>query len=297
MSSQSSDLHVAALFRYPVKSLHREDLDSAYLTPRGFAGDRQFMAVTDQQGKPLKFLTQRKKARMAGIHVHVEDQHVTLSAPGMPDFGFDGTTGGEERHAVIWDQTCSVSDQGDGVAQWLSDYIGEPVRLVQLHRGATRIVGELGLTDETTLADRYPVLVTYEADLSALNAALEQDGAEQVPMTRFRPNIVIGGGDGTPWLLDTVTQLRVGDAFLRLVKHCARCATTAVDQERGVRASLEQPLGTLRRIHPSPDGKEALFGANAIPLGPFPRRVQRGQNVEITARGELFPFVSGVAPL
>lgn len=91
-------------------------------------------------------------------------------------------------------------------------------------------------------------------------------GGESVPMTRFRPNVVIEGTE--PWAEDGWKQVRIGGQQFRVVKPCDRCVMTTVDPERGVLAG-QQPLKALRRHRRQ--GKSVLFAMNLIPdtVGPL----------------------------
>jgi hypothetical protein len=78
-------------------------------------------------------------------------------------------------------------------------------------------------------------------------------------MNRFRPNIVISGCntfDEDKW-----KEIRVGDTIFYVMKPCARCVTTTVDQTTGVQG--KEPLATLSKYR-KVDG-QVLFGQNVIP--------------------------------
>ena len=112
-----------------------------------------------------------------------------------------------------------------------------------------------------SMADGYPLLVTTEASLSAVNDWLVEAGEEPVPMTRFRPNVVVRGA--AAWAEDDWIggRLRVGDVTFRAAKACDRCVVTTIDQESGEKT--RQPLRALGRIRRFADG--LLFGVNLIP--------------------------------
>lgn len=57
-------MHVAQIWRYPVKSLAGEQLDSALITPRGISGDR-IVHVENRQHQPI---TSRTHPRLLGLH-------------------------------------------------------------------------------------------------------------------------------------------------------------------------------------------------------------------------------------
>ena len=62
-------------------------------------------------------------------------------------------------------------------------------------------------------------------------------------MSRFRPNIVVGGWD-EPHREDRARRITVGHAELGFAKLAIRCVVTTVDQEAGAKEGPE-PLRTL----------------------------------------------------
>ena len=77
-------------------------------------------------------------------------------------------------------------------------------------------------------------------------------------MDRFRPNLVVGGCD--PYAEDGWRVVRIGSITLRVVKPCARCAITTVDQRTATRG--KEPLRTLATFRRS--GTKVLFGQNLV---------------------------------
>jgi uncharacterized protein YcbX len=95
-------------------------------------------------------------------------------------------------------------------------------------------------------------------------------------MDRFRPNIVVDGGE--PFAEDDWARIRVGNTEFRVVKSCARCVVTTTDQQTGRRG--KEPLRTLATFR-TVDGK-VLFGENLIHDGPGP--VRTGDAVQVLER-------------
>jgi uncharacterized protein YcbX len=146
--------------------------------------------------------------------------------------------------------------------EWLAQKFAQPLRLFHQPDDARRAVGEWGEPgDEVSLADAFPLLIASTASLEAVRRA---GGGPDLPMERFRPNLVIEGAP--PWAEDSWARIGVGAVELELAKPCARCIVTTVDQARGAFAG-DEPLATLRRIRLSGDRRVpgVLFGWNAIP--------------------------------
>ena len=93
-----------------------------------------------------------------------------------------------------------------------------------------------------------------ETSLADLNARLERP----VPVDRFRPNLVVRGCE--PYAEDGWRLVRIGRIPLRVIKPCARCTITTVDQQTAT--SGKEPLRTLARFRRA--GNKVLFGQNLI---------------------------------
>jgi uncharacterized protein YcbX len=107
------------------------------------------------------------------------------------------------------------------------------------------------------------LLLTTTASLGALNDWLVEDGEDRVPMTRFRPNLVVEGA--APWAEDgwVGRRLRIGEVTFRAAKPCDRCLVTTIDQDTAEVG--REPLRILGRYRRFPDG--LMFGLNLIPDG------------------------------
>ncbi len=249
-------LTVTALIYYPIKACRGVNLTAAYVERMGLAGDRRMMVVTPHG----RFLTQRDHPRLAWVAPALEDQAVVLSAPGFDSLRVPIRTRGLPLPVTIWDShNVPAVDQGDEAAQWFSEWLGAPVRLVHIAADYRRPIGEkytVHPDDHTAFADGYPILLTSEDSLADLNRRLQQP----VPMNRFRPNLVVRGGG--PFAEDTWRRIRIGEVEMAVVKPCARCVVTTLDE-----ATLTfhvEPLRTLNTYRNQEKG--VMFGQNVIPL-------------------------------
>lgn len=256
---------------YPVKSCRGIPLGSATLDRWGIQHDRNWMVV-DASGL---FVSQRTQPRLALVEPTVNQELLTLRAPGMPPLALPVTgRAGPEQAVTIWTHACRALDQGHEAGAWFSQYLGQPARLVRIGAGFERAVNEAAYPAgaEVGFADGYPLLVLSVASLGDLNARL----VEPVPMNRFRPNLVI---DGCPaFAEDGWSRIRIGEVTFQMVTPCARCAITTVDQATGVQGT--EPLTTLASYRRSPTGA-VLFGRNVVHQGVGSIRV--GDVVEVLA--------------
>jgi uncharacterized protein len=247
---------VAELRYYPIKGCAGVSASELEIIRTGPVHDRTFMIVRAEDGV---FRSQRSTPRLAVIRptlVH-DGTKLTLAAPSMPDLTLDVLRDGERRRVDVhgmW-QGDAV-DQGEDVAEWASELIGESVRLVRVAPDHERAFGD----DHGSImfADSTPLHLTSLSSLDDLNARILERGAEPVPMDRFRPNIIVSGW-AEPFFEDGPRAYEIGGARLRYVKPDVRCKVTMVDQETGTPSGPE-PLRTLATFRREPEYGGVSFG-------------------------------------
>ncbi|ASU77473.1 MOSC domain-containing protein [Actinopolyspora erythraea] len=231
---------VSELVRYPVKGCAGDSVSDVELTASGLRHDRRFM-VTDEDGL---FRTQRGSPSLARVRPEITSggERLTLRAEGVEALHLNVDTGLPRRDVTLHGVNYRGIDQGNAVAEWFSEVIGARSRLVCVPPEHERTTD--GLTSGTAAyADSGPLLVVSESTLDSLNARLAVRGEAELPMDRFRPNIVISGWD-EPHLEDLARRITIGEAELGYAKLAKRCGVTRVDQETGIKAGPE-PIRTL----------------------------------------------------
>lgn len=214
------------------------------MTFRGLVHDREFMIV-DEDGS---FRSQRSDPMLAIITPSIENDLLTLA---HQDFGSTTITIDRDSHpreVTMFGRTVEGVDQGDRVARWLSDVIGDPSRLVRMAENAP------------SFADSSPIHILSENSLHGLNTRLDFP----VPINRFRPNIVVTGWT-EPHVEDRVRSATVGTSKLEFHKLAVRCTVTTVEQTTGDRNGPE-PLRTLATYRRGPE-KGVVFGAKFAVTG------------------------------
>ncbi|MFE0102764.1 MOSC domain-containing protein [Streptomyces sp. NPDC059009] len=247
---------IAELITYPVKGCAGRPQPRAALARTGLAHDRAFLVV-DGDGV---FRTQRNEPRLAVItpEVGADGRELTLSAPGTEPLRLDVDTASPPRPVELFGAAHQGIDQGDTVARWLSEVLGAERRLVRVPPEYERTTDGL-VPGRSLYADSGSLHVLSRASLGELNRRIVAAGREPLPLSRFRPNIVLDGW-AEPHLEDQARHVTAGGTELAFAKLAVRCAVTLVDQERGERAGPE-PLRTLATYRRVPEGKGVSLGA------------------------------------
>jgi uncharacterized protein YcbX len=249
-------VRITALNVYPVKGCRGIALDSARVTPSGFEHDREWLIVRGDG----RFMTQREEPRLALIGTAIGDGALRLQSDGSGSLEVPLQAEGAPVEVTCWRDRCAAFDVGDEAAQWLSDYLRQPARLVRFDPRRKRPADTgwtKGVEALNRFTDAFPWLLISQASLDDLNARLEQP----LPMNRFRPNIVV---DGLPaYGEDHVYEFVAGSVRLRPVKPCARCVVTTTNQLTGERDG-EEPLRTLKQYRFNRAVMGVAFGQNLI---------------------------------
>ncbi|SFV38239.1 MOSC domain-containing protein [Hyphomicrobium facile] len=211
---------IEALYRYPVKGLMPEPLESVPLTPmqtlpfdRAYAienGPGPFDPENPRHLSKIHFVMLMKNEELATLRTEFDDRTSTLA---MVKAGIEIARGDlltEDGRRRIEDAIARVVTSG--------------------LRGPPRIVSSPGHSFSDVAAK-----CVHIVNRESVEALGEMLGAT-VDVRRFRPNLVIGGL--APWSeLDLVgKKLRTGSGtVLQVFKRTERCAATNVDPETGVR--------------------------------------------------------------
>lgn len=265
-------MNISEINVYPIKSLSGASLENSLVEERGLRYDRRRMLVDEKN----EFLTQREYPLMAtfGVEVAPDGLRVTYEKE-EKIISFEPPN--ETINVKIWQSKCRANVYAGEVNEWFSDRLRAKCRLVLMPEETRRIVSPFyavrKYVDAVSFADAYPFLVIGENSLNDLNSRLEKP----VPMNRFRPNFVVS--DSEAFAEDNWKQIKIGATVFRVVKPCARCVITTINQENGVSGGKE-PLKTLADYR-AKNGK-ILFGQNLIAEN-FGERIKIGDKVKVLA--------------
>jgi uncharacterized protein len=184
---------VAALFRYPVKSMAAELLQQIDVSWHGVAGDRRWAFV--QEGlvrSNFPWLTIRERSDMW----HYRPEFVQ---PDRPEASrtIVHTPGGREL---------------DVVDPALAEELGGGIRVIKQNRG---------------VFDTMPLSLLTTQSVAALESMVGRELAVQ----RFRPNLLVDGADSMSFAEDgwVGSQLRIGELVMRVDQRDERCVMVNVD--------------------------------------------------------------------
>lgn len=269
-------LSLASIHVYPIKSLGGFQVDAAQLTDRGLEHDRRWMLV-DTNGC---FISQREIPVMACLHCS------PLSNGSRVTDVRDGTSidlpwtmdRGDTHRVKVWDDDMSAIAAGTEIGSWFSKKLGLDATLVFMPEMTERKVDPRYAEGLTSFSDGFPYLIVSQTSLVDLNERMAVK--ERVGMDRFRPNIVIAGGNA--YQEDEWKSIVIGDVPFELVKPCARCMITTTDQRTGSRG--KEPLRTLALYRKSSGAEGAVkvdFAMNAV--GPPRGSIHVGDMVQVLA--------------
>lgn len=264
-------MRLVGLNVHPLKSGAIRPVGSSSVVAGGLVDDRSWMLV-DAAGQLVS------ARELHALFTVVADTPATdptvtgalrLRAPGHADLVLD-----RPRGAVIAIRLFSLdllaTAAGEVADAWLRSVLGADLRLVWCHDPTRRRLqpGFSQPTDHTSFADAFPVTLASGASLRQLNdwiaeVAVErgEEVLEPLPMTRFRPNLVVDGD--VPFAEDDWDLVSIGDVTFRRGKPVGRCVMTTIDP--ATLATAKEPIRTLARHRRSPGG-DTLFAVHLVPI-------------------------------
>ncbi|MCX7083373.1 MAG: MOSC domain-containing protein [Methylococcales bacterium] len=271
-----TNITLSAITLYPVKSLAGISVNSWPVIRTGLEYDRQWMLIDAEQ----QFLSQRKLPQMVLIKTALTDTHLILSAYGKDDLLLAlAPVGGDVIDSQIWADQCAATSVSIEADQWLSDFLKRDCRLVYQPETLMRVVdAHYGLPNDTVaFSDGFPFLIISENSLVSLN----NDMALDLPMTRFRPNLVVSGCSS--YAEDSWREISIGTIDFRLPKPCSRCSVIVIDPESAEVG--QEPLRTLNLTRKWQN--KVYFGQNA--LHDQQGRLTVGDRVHVKVTGDRQP--------
>ncbi|MCC5932464.1 MAG: MOSC domain-containing protein [Cyclobacteriaceae bacterium] len=243
------------LYVYPVKSLAGINLNAALAGERGLLHDRRFMLI-DENGL---FISQREHASMALFAVEqLQDQLKIFHRQKTEDCVFVKSEyyEGEATEVQIWDDQCKAIIMPASVNDWFSDKLKMNCRMVYMPEDSIRLADPdyVPETNKVSFADAFPYLLVTSASLHQVS----EKAGQTMDVSRFRPNLVID--NDIPFEEDSWKKIAIGECVFRIVKPCARCVVTTIDQQTSKKG--KEPLQSMAGYRKK--GNKILFGQNLI---------------------------------
>ncbi len=221
-------MELVGLWRYPVKSMQGERLDSVEMEPVGVAGDRRYGVRADASGW---ILSAKREGRLLAAHSSSGDPVRILLPTGV-----------------------SLHGQGPATDAALSAWLQRPVRLVRAsHEEVPTFESQADDTDDDSASTTWPGHRGVFVDSSAVHllttASLRAVSAQRPDLDwrveRFRPNLLVDAAGDERIEDDWVgRRCSVGDVELEIVKPCQRCVMITRRQPGG----FDRQLGVLTHL-------------------------------------------------
>jgi MOSC domain-containing protein len=239
-SSAIASLHIAQLWRYPVKSLLGERLPTLRLVADGIEGDRVWGIQDRRNGR---ILTARREPRLlfASSRLAASDLPVVTLPDGQEIAGTGPVTDAALSAWLGKSVTLVAASESDAAsAEYFADATDDTSQAIEWTMPKGRFV------------DAFPILVISTAGLRG-GAVAYPAGAWDV--RRFRPNILIQV-DGEEWTEDAWAdrQLSIGSAQLIPRLRCIRC--TMVNRAQ---PGLDTDVNIFKTLHRTHGGKAGMW--------------------------------------
>ena len=260
-------MQVEGLIYYPVKSCRGIQVNHVQLTPSGILYDRWWIIVKNTKVRPKEMLTQRHEPKMVTIIPSVKDGILTLNAHGMPAITVEPISGILET-VKVWDDITQGYDQGDAVSDWLSMYLGQPVRLLAKDSAFARplpakhspSLEKFEYQPQVSFADGYPLLLLSANSVEEFKTHHEYP--DSISFENFRPNILITKAEA--YEEDKLIEFKINEIVFYGGMLCTRCTMTNNDPATGVpRGETLKLLSRIRRVDTGAK-YQACMGINVI---------------------------------
>src|ERR687886_637941 len=246
---------VVSLWRYPVKSMIGEELNSSYVTERGLVGDRTYAVVDKQTGKAASAKNPRKWGKLfdfRSMFIDSPSDDINNIPPVRITFP-DGSNIFSDRKEDEYDMDSR-----------LSEVFGREVKLMKASNFEEPSYEEYwpdidGLARRDTVTDEampsktfFDIAVIHNLTTSTIDRLRELYPQGRFEVRRFRPNIVIESSapEEKNKKNDFIENSWVGkkmiigkDIVLNVTAPCTRCVMITLPQ-----GDLPRDLGILSTV-------------------------------------------------
>ncbi|XP_069000188.1 molybdenum cofactor sulfurase [Embiotoca jacksoni] len=257
-NSKREDYTLTNIYIYPIKSCGAFEVHDWPVGPLGLLYDRGWMVVN---GNGV-CLSQKREPHLCLIRpqVHLPSNKLLLQASGMDTISVPLENNAQLHtsypvcHSKVCGDRVETVDCGDEAASWLSDFLGQPCRLIRQRPDFTRETrkrpGGAATSTSLSLVNEAQYLMINRASVGLIHQLMScrQDDSEgdqlldtQNVISRFRANLVIAGAE--PFEEDNWSHLIIGSTRFMLSGQCGRCHMVGIDQDTGTKT--KEPLMSL----------------------------------------------------
>lgn len=236
---------VVSLWRYPIKSMMGEELNSSYMGERGLVGDRSYGLIDQETGKVASAKNPRKWGKLFDYRAaFVDPPQVEENIPPVRITFPDGT---------------NIFSDDDNIDPTLSKVLGREVKIMRASLEKKPSYEEYwpdieGLAQREKVTDEgmppqtfFDIAVIHILTTSTINRLRELYPEGRFEVRRFRPNIVVESASEEKDFIESLwvgKKVMIGEEILlRVTGPCTRCVMTTLPQ-----GDLPKDLGILRTV-------------------------------------------------
>ncbi|KAL9226061.1 hypothetical protein vseg_001913 [Gypsophila vaccaria] len=255
IAHKTMGLYLKSITVYPIKSCAGFSVDSWPLSSTGLLHDREWLLKSSDG----QILTQKKAPEMSLISTFVDLNQGTLLAKSprcrtelkipVKSMAYFSEKEDLDLHGHRYELQCYSHE----VNSWFSSAIGRSCALWRSmtsdHYSCKKGIGSMcrDLESKLNFVNEAQFLLISEASVadlnSRLNSKLSQSPAAHVSGMRFRPNLVISGGD--PYNEDLWSGVTIGSKYFSSLGGCNRCQMINFVHQSGNVQKTNEPLATL----------------------------------------------------
>jgi uncharacterized protein YcbX len=243
--AQTDTGKVVSIWRYPVKSMLGEELNSSYVTERGLVGDRAYALIDKETGKVASAKNPRKWGTLFDF------RSIFVDPPQAPE-------NIQPVRITLPNGTQIFSGEDKNIDQTLSKALGRDVRLIRASLEKPSYeeywpdIDDLALRDKVTEEATPPqtffdIAVIHLLTTSTINRLRELYPEGRFEVRRFRPNIVVESASEEKDFIENLwigKKVTIGeDIVLRVNGPCMRCVMITLPQ-----GDLPRDLGILHTV-------------------------------------------------
>ena len=278
-------MQIERIFVYPVKSLKGIEVRESRVDEYGFEYDRMYALAYPTRDGSYAVLTQRQEASLARISTAIAGADIVMQyAAGagrrearlpLDTAALPQNMPAREMEFLGSNMVCSdVGAARPELKQFFAEFLADKPKYADvtvITSKVRRVVPSAGAATDafvresqrrfhSSFQDYFPGTLMTTASCEDIEQRIEMRTDEKVDSQGYRMNMLVRTDE--PWIEDDWQRLRIGAHEWFVDRLCERCATTLVDQERGVVRQSKQPVTELNRFRVMHKGGRACFGLN-----------------------------------